>query len=84
MFGIIAGRFIISPLTIFVLTLLLPIPILMKKVFIIQAAMPVMTNTSIIAKAYDADTQYASVMTMVTTVLAIIAIPFYMILLSYL
>jgi len=84
MFGIIVGRFIISPLTVFIITLFLPIPILMKRVFIIQAAMPVMTNTSIIAKAYDADTQYASVMTMVTTVLAIIAIPFYMVLLSYL
>ncbi len=84
MFGIVAGRFIISPLTVFVITLFIPIPILMKKVFIIQAAMPVMTNTSIIAKAYDGDTKYAAVMTVVTTVLSIIAIPFYMVLLSYL
>lgn len=84
MFGIVAGRFIISPLTVFVITLFIPIPLLMKKVFIIQAAMPVMTNTSIIAKAYDGDTEYAAVMTVVTTVLSIIAIPLYMLLLSYL
>ncbi len=84
MLGIIAGRFIISPLTIFILTLFIPIPLLMKKVFIIQAAMPVMTNTSIIAKAYNGDTEYAAVMTVVTTVLCIIGIPLYMLLLSYL
>lgn len=84
MFGIIAGRFIISPLTVFLITLFIPIPLLMKEVFIIQAAMPVMTNTSIIARDYNGDTEYAAVMTVVTTVLSIIAIPFYMLLLSYL
>lgn len=84
MVGIIAGRFIISPLTVFLITLFIPIPLLMKEVFIIQAAMPVMTNTSIIARDYNGDTEYAAVMTVVTTVLSIIAIPFYMLLLSYL
>lgn len=84
MIGILAGRFVISPVTVFLLTLLIPIPLLMKKVFIIQAAMPVMTNTSIIAKAYNGDTKYAAVMTVVTTVLTMITIPFYMIFLSYL
>ena len=36
------GRFIVSPLLIFVLAYFIPIPSLMLKVFVIQAAMPIM------------------------------------------
>ncbi|MDD3224420.1 MAG: AEC family transporter [Clostridium sp.] len=82
MLGIIAGRFIVSPITVYALTFLLPIPILMKKVFIIQSIMPVMTNSSIVAKSCGADTEYAAIMTVVTTVLSMLIIPFYMILLQ--
>jgi predicted permease len=53
----------------------------MKKVFIIQAAMPVMTNTAIVAKSFGANHKYASLMTVTTTLMSIIFIPFYMILL---
>lgn len=80
--ALLAGRFVIAPLIVFGLTYLLPIPVLMKKVFIIQAAMPVMTQTSIIAEAYDADYKYAAVMTTVTTIASLIFIPFYMLLLN--
>ncbi|OPJ62744.1 AEC family transporter [Clostridium oryzae] len=82
MVAIIIGRFIISPLTVFLLSIVIPIPRLMREVFIIQAAMPVMTNTSIIAKAYDADAEYSAVMTVVTTVLSLITVPIYMLLMS--
>lgn len=73
--GVLLGRFIISPVIIFLIVCFLPIPSIMKKVFIIQSSMPVMTNTSIIAKAYGADNAYAAVMTTLTTVLSMITIP---------
>lgn len=81
--AIVFGRFVVSPLLVFLIAILIPVPTLMKEVFIIQAAMPVVTNASIIARAYNADYRYAAVMTTVTTVLAMIAIPIYMILFSY-
>lgn len=78
MIAVLLGRFVVSPLTIFGLASLLPIPVLMKQVFVIQAAMPVMTQTSIISKAYNADPEYAAVMTTVTTIAVIAVIPIYM------
>lgn len=78
MFIIIIGRFIVSPLSIILLGTFIKVPSLMLKVFIIQAAMPVMTQTSITAKAYGGDEKYAAVMTAVTTVLAMVVIPIYM------
>jgi predicted permease len=78
MFLILIGRFIISPLSVFILSIFIPIPLLMKKVFIIQAAMPVMTQTAIISKAYGSDHKYVAVMITVTTVACLIFIPLYM------
>jgi len=76
--AVIIGRFIISPLIVFAIAYFMSIPLLMKKVFIIQAAMPVMTNTAIIAKAYNADEKYAAVMIVTSTIASLIFIPFYM------
>lgn len=84
MIALLMGRFFISPLLIFLLAMNFPIPLLMKKVFILQAAMPVMTNTSIVAKKYGADHKYATIMTVITTVLSIVFIPIYMFLMQYL
>ncbi|OFI05557.1 membrane transport protein [Clostridium acetireducens DSM 10703] len=72
------GRFLISPLTVIIVSYFYTIPDLMRKVFIIQSAMPAMTNTAIIAKAYNADYKYATVMTVVTTILSLFIIPLYM------
>lgn len=80
---LLAGRFIISPLVVLLLTLLIPVPILMKKVFIIQSAMPVITQAAIISKAYNADEKYAAVMVTVSTVLSLLFIPIYMLIFSY-
>ena len=72
------GRFLISPMLVLLTAYFIPIPLLMKKVFVIQSAMPIMTMTTIIAKKYQADFSYSAVMTTVTTVLAAIVIPLYM------
>jgi predicted permease len=75
---IVAGRFLISPLLLALVVRGMDLPLLMKKVFLIQASMPAMTQTPILAKAYGADAEYASVTTSFATVLSLAAIPLYM------
>jgi hypothetical protein len=55
----------------------------MRKVFVIEAAMPVMTQVSIAARAFKADANYVAVMTALTTVLSMITIPVYFLLLTF-
>ena len=77
-FAVFAGRFILSPVLVAVLSIFFPIPVLMRKVLIVQAAMPVMTQTAIVAKAYGADHEYAAIVTTATTVGSLVMIPVYM------
>jgi Predicted permeases len=81
--ALVLGRFIIAPFLVFLLTLVIPVPSMMKEVFIVQSAMPIIASASIIAKAYDADYQFAAVATTVTTVIAMVVIPIYMVLFNY-
>lgn len=80
--GVLLGRFLISPLLVLLLCMAFPLPNLMKNVFIIQAAMPVMTNTAIVSRAYDADYKYAAIMVTITTILSLFIIPIYKIILQ--
>ncbi|WP_026886372.1 AEC family transporter [Clostridium beijerinckii] len=82
MLAIILGRFIISPILILLLCNFANTPLLMKEVFVIQAAMPVMTNTAIVSKRYNADYEYATINTIITTIFSLIVIPIYMLLLT--
>lgn len=83
MAAIILGRFVVAPLIVMAITYAMPLPILMKKVFIIQASLPVMTLTAVVAKSYQADAEYAAVMTTVTTIAALVTIPIYMLIFQY-
>jgi len=76
------GRFIISPLSILLFAMLFPLPPLMRNVFVIQAAMPVMTNTAIISKAYGADSEYVAVMITATTIATLFVVPVLMLVLN--
>ena len=76
--AILAGRFVISPLLVLLVAYFIPIPSLMEKVFIIQSAMPSMMLIAILAKVHEADTEYATLLTAITTVAAAVAIPIYM------
>lgn len=80
---LIAARFLIAPAVALTACHFFPVPDLMRKVFIIEAAMPVMTQVSIAARAYKADANYVAVMTALTTVLSLITIPLYFILLTF-
>lgn len=82
MIGVFIGRFIISPLLVVLIAYHFPLPKLMKDVFVVQAAMPVMTNTAIMSKAYDADYEYAAIMIALTTILSLIIIPIYKLILT--
>ncbi|QAT40357.1 AEC family transporter [Clostridium sp. JN-9] len=82
MFAILIGRFLVSPMLVIILTWFFPIPDLMKQVFVMQAAMPVMTNTSIVAAKCGGDYEYAAIMTVITTIACVFIIPFYMLLLN--
>ncbi|HWR12909.1 MAG TPA: AEC family transporter [Rectinemataceae bacterium] len=75
---VLAGRFLVTPLLIFLLMRGRDLPLLMKQVFLITSAMPAMTQTPILAEAYGADAEYAGIGTSLTTVLSMITIPVYM------
>ena len=82
MLALLLGRFVLSPLVVYALALVIPIPSLMTKVFIIQSAMPIIAQSAITARAYDVDYRYATVMVTISTVLSILFIPVYMVLMS--
>jgi predicted permease len=77
---VLLARFILAPLFIFLLFTTMDLPALMKKVFLVTAGMPVMTQITLIAKAYGADHESAGITATVTTAVSLIAIPVYMIL----
>ena len=81
--SLIAARFILAPLVLIALCRFFPLPLLMKQVFVIQASMPIMTQTAILAKTYNADYKYAAVMTSVTTLVSLLTIPMAMLLMNH-
>ncbi|HNP93391.1 MAG TPA: AEC family transporter [Rectinema sp.] len=76
--AVLVGRFLITPMFMFMVVRSLDIPLLMKEVFVMQASMPAMTQTPILAETYKSDTEYAAIGTSLTTVASMITIPFYM------
>lgn len=79
---ILLGRFLVAPLLMASIVYWLPLPSLMKQVFIIQSAMPVMTNAPVVAKLYGADSDYAAVMVTETTLATMVVIPILMLLMA--
>jgi predicted permease len=77
---VIAGRFLIAPCLLVLVARPTSLPLLMKQVFLVQAAMPAMTQTPILANAYGADSEYAGIGTALTTTLSLATIPLYMVL----
>ncbi len=75
---ILLGRFVMAPLVMAGILALVDAPTLMKQVFIVQSAMPVMTNAPVVAKLYGADSQYAAVMVAETTLGMLLVVPILM------
>jgi auxin efflux carrier (AEC) len=82
MLWVIIGRFVAAPLITYILSEVFSVPSLMKSVFVIQAALPVMANTAIITREYNADYEYAAVMIALTTISSLVFIPVYRFLLG--
>lgn len=68
-----------APIIMFLLVFAAPVPLLMKQVFLLQSAMPVMTNAPVVAKLYGADASNASITVSATTLFSMIVIPIVMI-----
>ena len=79
---ILLGRFLVAPLLMATIVYWVPLPNLMKQVFIIQSAMPVMTNAPVVARLYGADSDYAAVMVTETTLATMVVIPILMLLMA--
>ena len=79
---ILLGRFVVAPLLMASIVYWLPLPNLMKQVFIIQSAMPVITNAPVVARLYGADSDYAAVMVTETTLATMVVIPILMLLMA--
>jgi auxin efflux carrier (AEC) len=77
-----AGRFIVSPVIIYLLVKVLPIPDLMENVFIVQASLPVMAQAAIISQNYGADYKYAATVITLSTLAGLITIPAWIMLLG--
>ena len=79
---ILLGRFLVAPLLMATIVYWVPLPSLMKQVFIIQSAMPVMTNAPVVARLYGADSDYAAIMVTETTLATMVVIPILMVLMA--
>ena len=79
---ILLGRFLVAPFLMATIVYWVPLPSLMKQVFIIQSAMPVMTNAPVVARLYGADSDYAAVMVTETTLATMVVIPILMLLMA--
>ena len=79
---ILLGRFVVAPLLMATIVYWAPLPSLMKQVFIIQSAMPVMTNAPVVARLYGANSDYAAVMVTETTLATMVVIPILMVLMA--
>lgn len=72
------GRFLVSPLLVILVARFIEIPYLMLQVFVVLAALPVMTQVPILASIYRADTKYGAIVVSLTTLLCLLVIPIYM------
>lgn len=72
------GRFVVCPMGIILMAPIAGIPTLMAQVFTIQAAMPAPSVLPVLSKNCGADYEYAATLTVITTVLAVVVMPFYM------
>ncbi|BER92749.1 AEC family transporter [Thermatribacter velox] len=77
------GRFLFTPLITWLVSIVLGIPELMKDVFVVVAAMPVMMQSSVVARFYEADFEYATSMVAYSTLLSIIIAPLMRIIIAY-
>lgn len=82
LFVLMLGRFIISPLVIVAVMQFIHLPELMAKVFIVQAALPVIVQAVIMASYYETDPEFGATAVALSTLLAIGVVPILMLLIN--
>ncbi|CAK7023558.1 MAG: hypothetical protein DELT_02512 [Desulfovibrio sp.] len=80
--AVFAGRFLLSPVAVLLLSFVFTVPPLMRNVFIIQASLPVMMNLAILSGYYKADVKFGTIVTSVSTLISLVTIPLYMVLIA--
>jgi len=80
--AVVVTRFVLAPLMILVSAKFFPISVPVRDVLLIQSAMPVMTQVSIIAGTMGTDEEYAAGGMALTTALMLFFIPLYMVLIG--
>ena len=73
--AVLAGRFLISPLIMLAIAHLGGLPVLMRNVFVMEAAMPAMAQAVVIAGTYGADKQYAASVLSFTLIVNMVTAP---------
>lgn len=84
LWGCLIGRFILCPLGVLLLIPFIPISDMSMKVFTMQAAMPAMTQMTVVTKMVGADSEYAASISFITILLGLAVIPVYMVIVSLL
>ncbi|MCS7243068.1 MAG: AEC family transporter [Candidatus Caldatribacterium sp.] len=72
---VLLGRFSLAPLLVLLVARLFPLSALMRNVFFVMSAMPVMMQSSLLARLYHADYEYATGLIAATTALSALVIP---------
>lgn len=76
------GRFLICPVVCLALTYVLPIPPLFAKVYVIQAALPCITQIAVLAEYHHADVEFATTPVASTTLFSLVILPIWKILVT--
>ena len=76
------GRFIVCPALLLLCVLIFPMGDMSRDVLMVQAGMPVMTQTALVAASTGSDEEYAAGGTALTTLLSLLMIPLYMLLIE--
>ncbi|MCT0948271.1 AEC family transporter [Weissella confusa] len=76
------GRFVMAPTVMALMMMPFDLPKLLKAVFVIQSAMPTMTNAAVMARELNGDYKFASVSITQTTLMMLVVIPILMVIVS--
>ncbi len=82
LWGAAAGRFLLCPACVVLLLPVIPVASLSAQVFTMQAAMPAMTQMTIVAKSTGGDGHYAAEVSLMTIVLGLLVIPLAMLMVT--
>ena len=79
---VVFGRFVLCPAVCLAFTALLPLPPLFAKVYVIQAALPCITQIAVLAKFHHADVKFATTAVASTTLFSAATLPVWMMILT--